>query len=402
GELRMDYTTYLADDGMKKGKLSAYKSHIVKKIEEIGQKKLVVIGGDEEFGVLKQAMEQLKHKGVKVPDIAFRATVSEADVNEEQDIRFIDELKGKSGAFYVLILAPYTPLEIQLAAMEGVLGTSAGIAGALKAQCGYTDSGFCEMNEPSGLGMTLANMKLSKGLAGDGKRAGSMESATAQQMAAYKDRMKGQRCFILGKYSAKLDELNGLMNEHAFACNDFCDFFTRTPQRPEYFLLTENSAYLGNGKYIEGMECFVEGKIKVFEDKFKKKPSYFNGQGAGLINGLPGFQSVESEFATAVMFPMYAMIQLALYMGFSEIYLYGWDGLFPLNIDENGAARKPAEGEVADFPAGAKQLMEQVKRYAEGNGSKIISMCETKGLSMLEKIPFEQVDLSASSIFSRL
>lgn len=398
----MDYTTYLADDGMKKGKLSAYKSHIVKKIEEIGQKKLVVIGGDEEFGVLKQAMEQLKHKGVKVPDIAFRATVSEADVNEEQDIRFIDELKGKSGAFYVLILAPYTPLEIQLAAMEGVLGTSAGIAGALKAQCGYTDSGFCEMNEPSGLGMTLANMKLSKGLAGDGKRAGSMESATAQQMAAYKDRMKGQRCFILGKYSAKLDELNGLMNEHAFACNDFCDFFTRTPQRPEYFLLTENSAYLGNGKYIEGMECFVEGKIKVFEDKFKKKPSYFNGQGAGLINGLPGFQSVESEYATAVMFPMYAMIQLALYMGFSEIYLYGWDGLFPLNIDENGAARKPDEGEVADFPAGAKQLMEQVKRYAEGNGSKIISMCETKGLSMLEKIPFEQVDLSASSIFSRL
>lgn len=398
----MDYTTYLADDGMKKGKLSAYKSHIVKKIEEIGQKKLVVIGGDEEFGVLKQAMEQLKHKGVKVPDIAFRATVSEADVNEEQDIRFIDELKGKSGAFYVLILAPYTPLEIQLAAMEGVLGTSAGIAGALKAQCGYTDSGFCEMNEPSGLGMTLANMKLSKGLAGDGKRAGGMESATAQQMAAYKDRMKGQRCFILGKYSAKLDELNGLMNEHAFACNDFCDFFTRTPQRPEYYLLTENSAYLGNGKYIEGMECFVEGKIKVFEDKFKKKPSYFNGQGAGLINGLPGFQSVESEYATAVMFPMYAMIQLALYMGFSEIYLYGWDGLFPLNIDENGAARKPDEGEVADFPAGAKQLMEQVKRYAEGNGSKIISMCETKGLSMLEKIPFEQVDLSASSIFSRL
>ena len=398
----MDYTTYLADDGMKKGRLSAYKSHIVKKIEEIGQKKLVVIGGDEEFRVLKQAMEQLKHKGVKVPDIAFRATISESEVSEAQDIHFITELSGKAASFYVLILAPFTPLEIQLAAMEGVPGTSAEIAGALKAQCGYTDSGFCEMNEPSGLGMTLANRKLSKGLSGDGKRAGGMESATAQQLAAYKDKMKGQRCFILGKYSAKLDELNGLMNEHAFACNDFCDFFTRTPQRPEYFLLTENSAYLGNGKYIEGMESFIDGRIRVFEDKFKKKPTYFNGQGAGLINGLPGFQEVESVYATAVMFPMYAMIQFALYMGFKEIYLYGWDGLFPLTIDENGVGRNPAEGEVADFPAGAKQLMEQVKRYAEGNGSKVISMCQTNGLSMLENIPFEQVDLSASSIFSRL
>ncbi len=398
----MDYTTYLADDGMKKGKLSAYKNHIIKKIEEIGQKKLVIIGGGEDYTILMQALEQLRHKNVKVPDVAFRATVSEGEVSEEQDIRFISELKGKAASFYALIIAPYTPLEIQLAAMEGVQGTSAEIAAVLKAQCGYTDSGFCELNEPSGLGMSLSNMKLSKALASDGKRAGGMENGTAQQMAAYRNKMKGQRCFILGNYSAKLDELNGLMNEHAFACNEFCDFFTRTPQRPEFFLLTKESSYLGNGKYIEGMECFVDGRIRVFEDKFKKKPTYFNGLGAGLINGLPSFQTAESAYGTAVVFPMYVMLQLALYMGFSEIYLYGWDGLFPLTIDENGAARKPAEGEYADFPAEAKQLLEQVKKYAEGNGAKLISMCETNGLSMLENTKFEQVDLSASSIFGRI
>ena len=398
----MDHTTYMADDGMKKGKLSAYKNHIIKKIEEIGQKKLVIIGGGEDYSILMQAMDQLRHKSVKVPDVAFRATVSEGEVSEEQDIRFISELKGKAASFYALIIAPYTPLEIQLAAMEGIQGTSAEIAAVLKAQCGYTDSGFCELNEPSGLGMSLANMKLSKALASDGKRAGGMENGTAQQMAAYRNKMKGQRCFILGNYSAKLDELNGLMNEHAFACNEFCDFFTRTPQRPEFFLLTKESSYLGNGKYIEGMESFVDGRIRVFEDKFKKKPTYFNGLGAGLINGLPSFQTAESSYGTAVMFPRYVMLQLALYMGFSEIYLYGWDGLFPLTIDENGAARKPAEGERADFPADAKQLLEQVKKYAEGNGSKLISMCETNGFSMLESVKFEQVDLSASSIFGRI
>lgn len=398
----MDHTTYMADDGMKKGKLSAYKNHIIKKIEEIGQKKLVIIGGGEDYSILMQAMDQLRHKSVKVPDVAFRATVSEGEVSEEQDIRFISELKGKAASFYALIIAPYTPLEIQLAAMEGIQGTSAEIAAVLKAQCGYTDSGFCELNEPSGLGMSLANMKLSKALASDGKRAGGMENGTAQQMAAYRNKMKGQRCFILGNYSAKLDELNGLMNEHAFACNEFCDFFTRTPQRPEFFLLTKESSYLGNGKYIEGMESFVDGRIRVFEDKFKKKPTYFNGLGAGLINGLPSFQTAESSYGTAVMFPMYVMLQLALYMGFSEIYLYGWDGLFPLTIDENGAARKPAEGERADFPADAKQLLEQVKKYAEGNGSKLISMCETNSFSMLESVKFEQVDLSASSIFGRI
>ena len=286
--------------------------------------------------------------------------------------------------------------------MAGVQGTSAEIAAILKSQCGFTENGYCELNEPSGLGMTLANMKFSKALGSDGKRAGGQENLTAQQLAAYKDKMKGQRCFILGHYSAKLDELNGLMNEHAFACNEFCDYFQKTPQRPEFFVLTKESSYLGNGKYIEGMECFIDGRIKVFEDKFKKKPTYFNGLGAGLINGLPSFQSAETVFATANMFPMYAMIQLALYMGFSEIYLYGWDGLFPLNIDDNGAARTPAEGEAADYPAGAKALMEQVRKFAESSGSRLFSMCETNGLSCFEKVPFESVDLSTSAIFGRI
>lgn len=398
----MDYKTYMSDESMKKGKLSAYKNHIIKNIEKIGQKKLVIIGGGEDYDVLMQALKQLRAKSVKVPEVAFRVSVCEDKVSEQEDIRFISELKGKSASFYVLIIAPFTPLELQLSGMAGVPEQSAAIAGALKAQCGYTENSFCELNEPTGLGMSLASMKLNKALSSDGKHAGSMESSTAQQMSSYKDKMKGQRCFILGCPGARLDELNGLMNEHSFACNEFCDFFTRTPQRPEFFVLTESSSYLGNGKYIEGMECFIDGRVKVFEDKFKKKPTYFNGLGAGLISGLPTFQEVESSYHTATIFPMYVMIQLALYMGFGEIYLYGWDGVFALDIDSDGTARKAAEGTAAGFPDGAKQLITQVKKYADTNGSKIISMCETSGLAMLDSVKFEDVDLSASSIFGRI
>lgn len=398
----MDYETYMSDESMKKGKLSAYKNHIIKNIEKIGQKKLVIIGGGEDYDVLMQALKQLRAKSVKVPEVAFRVSVCEDKVSEQEDIRFISELKGKSASFYVLIIAPFTPLELQLSGMAGVPEQSAAIAGALKAQCGYTENSFCELNEPTGLGMSLASMKLNKALSSDGKRAGSMESSTAQQMSSYKDKMKGQRCFILGCPGARLDELNGLMNEHSFACNEFCDFFTRTPQRPEFFVLTESSSYLGNGKYIEGMECFIDGRVKVFEDKFKKKPTYFNGLGEGLISGLPSFRSSESIYDTAVMFPLYSMLQLALYMGFSEIYLYGWDGLFPLSFDDNGVGRKPAEGESPDFPNTAKQFIEQIKRFAENNGSRLISMCKTEGFSSLDRVEFKDVDLSASSIFGRI
>ena len=399
----MDYSAYLADGMVSGGKMSAYKNHIVKNIEVIGQRKLVVIGGGEEYNILTKAIDALRKKNVRVPEIAFKVCLRQSEADPDKDIRFIDELNGKGGTFYALILKPFTPVETTIAAMSGVVGTTEETVSALKA-LGYTDRDFCRMNDPEGSGLkgSLGASKANGAVNSDAKKSGAMESSTAAQLAQYKDKMNGQRCFVIGKYSAKLDELNTILNERCIACNDFCDFFTKTPQRPSYFLLTDADSYLGNGKYIEGMECFVNGNIKVFEDKFKKKPTYFNGLGAGLISGLPTFQQAESAFDTAKMFPMYVMIQLALYMGFSEIYLYGWDGLFPLDIDGDGAARKPAEGEAAGFPAGAVALLEQVKKYAEGSGSKLFSMCATKGLSMFGHVEFADIDLSASSIFGRI
>lgn len=398
----MDYSTYLHDAKIRSGKSGAYKSYLVKNIEVIGQRKLAVIGGDEDLAVLNETIDGLRKKNVKVPEIVYRATIEQNKATEDGSIRFIDELKGKAQSFYVLILAPYYSAEIQLAAMDKVMGTSAGIALALKTQCGYTERDFCEMNEPTGFGFNMANKKISGAIAADAKRYAGMESASAQQLTSYKDKMKGQRCFILGNNSSKLDELNVLMNERTFACDDFCDFFSRTPQRPSYYLLTAASAYLGNGKYIEGMECFVNADVKVFEDKFKKKPTYLNPLGNGLIEGLPTFITADSMYETAKIMPIYQMLQLALYMGFSEIYLYGFDGIFELNIDSEGVGRFNEDGGVTGFPEKAKQMLERIRTYADGNNIKVFTMCDTTGFSMFESVKFEDIDFTASSIFNRI
>ena len=398
----MDYAEYSANSSVTGGKANAYKSHIIKNIEIIGQRKLVIIGGGNDYKLLMTTMDQLRKKGVRVPEIAFRVTANENEVNADEDIRFIDELKGKGSTFYALIVLPYTPVETQLAAMAGVVGSSQGIAEALKKLCGYTDRDFFQMNDPDGSGLagSMGNMKANKGINADAKKSAGMANGTAAQLAAYKGKSNGQRCFILGTKSAKLDELNVLMNEHTFAANEICDFFSRTPQRPTYYLLTSSASYLGNGKYIEGMECFINGDVKVFEDKFKKKPTYLAHLGNGLIDGLPTFQTAQMSWETARILPMYEMIQLALYMGFSEIYLYGFDGLFELEYDVNGIGRK-VEG-AANYPDRVKQVMERVKAYADGNNIKVISMCETSGFSMFEKKMFSEVDFTTSAIFSKI
>jgi hypothetical protein len=385
------------------GKANAYKNHLIKNIEIIGQRKLAVIGGGADYSLLMETIDKLRKKNVRVPEIAFRVCIDETEAKPDEDIKFFDELKGKSSSYYALIVLPFSPAETQLAAMDGVVGCSQDVAEALKTVCGYSDRDFCQMNNPDGSGIqgSMGNMKVNGDMNADAKRSSAAANATAAQLSAYKGKMKGQRCFILGTHGAKLDELNAMMNERTFACNDFCELFTKTPLRPSYFLLTSMASYLGNGKYIEGMECFVNGDIKVFEDKFKKKPTYLSHLANGLIDGLPTFLSVQQAWDTARLLPMYEMLQLGMYMGFSEIYVYGFDGIFELEYT-NGIGRKPSEGAVAGYPERAVRLLESVKTYAANNGTRIISMCETSGLSCFEKQSFGDVDFTASSIFSRI
>lgn len=400
----MIYSEFTANKQVCSGKAAAYKNHLIKNIEIIGQRKLVVIGGGNDYALMMNTIDALRKKGVRVPEIAFRACISESEVNAEEDIRFFDELKGKASTFFVLIVLPFTPVETQLAAMAGIVGSSQGVAAALKSTCGYSDRDFLQMNDPEGSGFagSMGNMKANSGLKSDSKKCAAMENGTAAQLAEYKGKMKGNRCFILGNFSAKLDELNALMNDRTIACNEFCDFFTKTPQRPTYYLLTNSSAYLGNGKYIEGMESFVNSDVKVFEDKFKKKPTYLNQLGNGLIDGLPTFGTAQLSWDTARMLPLYEMIQLALYMGFGEIYIYGWDGLFELEYDSNAIGRKTDEGMVPGFPDKAKQILERVKAYADGNGIKIFTLCETAGFSMFEKTTIAEIDFTSAQIFNRM
>ncbi len=395
----MEYSAYTL--AMRGAKSSAYKNHIIKNIEIIGQRKLVLIGGGEDLETLNQTIAQLRKKNVRVPEIAFKVAIvqSEADGN---DIKFFDELKGKSGMYYALILAPHSALEIQLAAMSGVLGTSQQIAAALKEQCGFTDRDMCQLNDGvGGLSASMTNMKANGSINGENKHSGGLESGTSAQLNGYKDKMKGQRCFVIAtQKNIKLDDINILLNERTFAANGFCECFARTPLRPSYFMLTDAAAYLGNGKYIEGMECFINGNIRIFEDKFKKNPTYLNALGAGLINGLATFQQMQTEYETAVFLPYYEMIQLALYMGFSEIYLYGFDDIYSLEIDSGSIARN-VEG-VPDFPEKVKKVLERVKAYADGNNIRIINMGESTGLSMFEHIKFEEIDFTTSQIFGKI
>lgn len=388
-------------------KAQNYKKQVIKNIEIIGQRKLVILGDGHGVNaeVLKKVLAQLKKKGVRVPELAFMATNDERTlIKDDNSIRSITELKGMSKAYYVMVTSSYDELEVYLKGMTGRVGSAQTIEKRLQ-QYGFTERDYCLINKPVGFLGTYMKLKRSQFNIADKSEQNKLEKnvrRTEAQLKECKDKFRGQRCFIVGyKEGVKLDELNLLFNEKCISYNGICKYFTKTPLRPTQYILSNAEHYLGNGKYIEAMDTFVASNISVFEDKFAKSPTYFNIMGNGFIPQLPSFGTTQHSEALRRIDDLYIALQLALYEGFSEIYIYGFDGIYDAQITGYEEALVNADNKY-DYPEEAQTLLKNVKTYASSAGVSIYNMSGIDSLNMFESRSFADIDFSTTKLLSKI
>ena len=388
-------------------KAQNYKKQVIKNIEIIGQRKLVILGDGQGVNaeVLKKVLAQLKKKGVRVPELAFMATNDERTlIKDDNSIRSITELKGMSKAYYVLVTSSYDELEVYLKGMTGRVGSAQTIEKRLQ-QYGFTERDYCLINKPVGFLGTYMKLKRSQFNIANKSEQNKLEKnvrRTEPQLKECKDKFRGQRCFIVGyKEGVKLDELNLLFNEKCISYNGICKYFAKTPLRPTQYILSNAEHYLGNGKYIEAMDTFVASNVTVFEDKFAKRPTYFNIMGNGFIPQLPSFGTTQHSEALRRIDDLYIALQLALYEGFSEIYIYGFDGIYDAQITGYEEALVNADKKY-DYPEEAQTLLKNVKTYASSAGVSIYNMSGIDSLNMFESRSFADIDFSTTKLLSKI
>lgn len=388
-------------------KAQNYKKQVIKNIEIIGQRKLVILGDGHGVNaeVLKKVLAQLRKKGVRVPELAFMATNDERTlIKDDNSIRSITELKGMSKAYYVMVTSSYDELEVYLKGMTGRVGSAQTIEKRLQ-QYGFTERDYCLINKPVGFLGTYMKLKRSQFNIADKSEQNKLEKnvrRTEAQLKECKDKFRGQRCFIVGyKEGVKLDELNLLFNEKCISYNGICKYFSKTPLRPTQYILSNAEHYLGNGKYIEAMDTFVASNVTVFEDKFAKRPTYFNIMGSGFIPQLPSFGTTQHSEALRRIDDLYIALQLALYEGFSEIYIYGFDGIYDAQITGYEEALVNADKKY-DYPDEAQTLLKNVKTYASSAGVSIYNMSGIDSLNMFESRSFADIDFSTTKLLSKI
>ena len=163
-----------------------------------------------------------------------------------------------------------------------------------------------------------------------------------KKLALLKDSHKGEKCFIIGNGPSLLVEdleklqKNGIIT---FATNRIFKIFEKTVWRPTYYVSEDILLMKDAQKIIRDMEVegrFIPINLKWYESVDIPNADYFYieyeepmKENFGLSVDIPHSIRCRGTVTTTC-------IQLAIYMGFSEIYLIGVDHNFAKMFDKNG------------------------------------------------------------------
>lgn len=227
------------------------------------------------------------------------------------------------------------------------------------------------------------------------RRKNGFDDAKYQKIAQFKNKYYGKRCFIIATGpSLTLNDLNLLKNEITFGMNSITKIFSDTDWRPTYYGIQDRQVYekmepsiLDN--YKNSNNVFVADQLESYfniPDSFIKFP--YNGNYHIFLGKYEDYSAKFSDNAYEVVYDgysiTYSLIQIAVYMGFSEIYLLGCDCNYPKgqknHFVESGFVDKNATSNPMRMNVG----YQKAKEYAYAHNIKIINC--TRG-GMLEVFP---------------
>lgn len=179
-----------------------------------------------------------------------------------------------------------------------------------------------------------------------------------EELKKLKDSYKGKRCFIIGNGpSLTIEDLNMLKNEITFASNRIFTIYDKTDWRPTFYanqdqVVLENMMEELKDTVSQSKLCFLSAhnygicneQVKGFDNVLWIAKRFLPPH-----NNQYGFSADISKQVIEGLTITYTCMQVAAYMGFSEIYLLGIDHNYPIEIDDDGNIVKNDDSVKAYF-----------------------------------------------------
>lgn len=163
--------------------------------------------------------------------------------------------------------------------------------------------------------------------------------STCHQLKQFKNIHKGQRCFIIGTGpSLTTEDLELLKDEVCFGSNRIFEIYPRTTWRPTYYMNQDFKLIEKFADEISALEAKALFMPMDVREKFASNPlcRFFVLRHKEFYPGDAEFSENLHHYMGQGFTVTYGAIQMARYMGFSEVYLLGIDHNYSISLNEKG------------------------------------------------------------------
>ncbi len=237
---------------------------------------------------------------------------------------------------------------------------------------------------------------------------------TKNELIKLKDAYKGNRCFIIGNGpSLTAADLDHLKNEYTFASNRIFKIYGETEWRPTFYACQD-------GTVLESIQEELPSTIRQSELAFIAISQYKKCK--NITKEMPNIlwiplryvppkkniykfsENIEKEVIEGLTVT-YSCMQLAVYMGFTKIYLLGVDHNYAVEFDadgnivnENKETKNYFGGDenqnVATTPPQVIEMSRafiSANKFSKLNGFTIYNATRGGKLEVFERVAFDEI-----------
>lgn len=223
--------------------------------------------------------------------------------------------------------------------------------------------------------------------------------AKYKKLLDYKDKHKGERCFIIATGpSLTMEDLENLKDEKTISMNSICKLYDETDWRPTYFAVQDNFVFRNMQDILRAhkeVPVFISDNIwRRFrrEKEWIEFPTDTKYHSYDILR--QKYYAKFSDDAYDIVYDGYSIayscIELAVYMGFKEIYLLGADCTYlgeKEHFVDSGVEDRSRKYATPKLIVG----YEEVKKYADSHGIKVYNATRGGVLEVFPRVKLEDV-----------
>ena len=236
------------------------------------------------------------------------------------------------------------------------------------------------------------------------------ESGEPERIRKFYNIHHNERCFIIGNGpSLRVEDLNRLKGEYTFAANRIYRLYENTDWRPTYWMCVDPYLIRDDHRCIYKLEGvrFVSDELLLYNVQTQPDLYLIYNEQPFYIKKYSGNNPISFSFdcsrkLCAGETVTYNAIQMAVYMGFTKIYLIGVDHSYSHVLNTKGKVVvdplvKDYFGDVKTEAYNIQNEIISTKAYAEAKkiceARKILIRNATRGgkLNVFERISFDSL-----------